>query len=263
MFSHARVAFDGRHLVLRADGANGHLWSYATKRETLTRLTSEWDNDFPVTGPDTKLVYLLSKGGSQSIVVGSTQGTSESRLLHQGASLQPASISPDGKWLAYAEYGETTGFDVRLLSLEGDSEPRELVATRYSEVEPAFSPDGEWLLYVSDESGRREVYLTRVDDSRAKWQVSTRGGANPTWNPDGREIFYRLDRWMLAVDIGLSAPPRIGRPRRLFEYDELRQGQARAYDVAPDGKRFVSVVRAEAEPPRLHVVLNWFDELGL
>ena len=132
---------------------------------------------------------------------------------------------------------------------------------------PQFSPDGRWLAYVSDESGRREVYVQPYPGPGGKWQISTEGGTEPQWNRNGRELFYRSGDKMLAVEISTQRNFAAGSPRQLFEerYLSNRLSYARAnYDVSPDGQRFLMLKPVEQEkaaPTQINVVLNWTEEL--
>ena len=130
------------------------------------------------------------------------------------------SWSPDGKVLAFHEVHPTTGRDIWLLPLEGDRKPRPFLQTSFNERVPMFSPDGRWLAwlaYVSDESGREEVYVQPFPGPGGKWQISTEGGSEPVWARNGRELFYRNGQKMIAVEITARPTFAAARPRLLFE----------------------------------------------
>ncbi len=130
--------------------------------------------------------------------------------------------------------------------------------------QPRLSPDGRWLAYDSDESGRLEVYVQPYPGPGGKWLISTEGGTQPVWNPNGRQLFYRNGDKMMAVEITMQPGFAAGKPRVLFEG---QYGPSVAtfpnYDVTPDGQRFLMLKAAEAEqaPTQINVVLNWFEEL--
>ena len=134
--------------------------------------------------------------------------------------------------------------------------------TPFDESAPAFSPDGKWLAYVSDESGRAEVYVQPYPGPGAKWAVSTEGGTEPAWSADGRELYFRHRDQLVVVDDYAGTEFRAGRSQPIFDSRYETIEGARDYDVSPDGKGFV-VIRSEgaAEPARFNVVLNWFAEL--
>ncbi len=137
----------------------------------------------------------------------------------------------------------------------------------------AYSPDGRWIAYVSDESGREEVYVAATSEEGGTWPVSSGGGAEPVWARSGRELFYRAGNKMMAVAVQSAPAFSTGRARELFEGDfkhndgQLSQSLSPDYDASPDGQRFVMIqptgpAAATPAPPGLHVVLNWFRELG-
>ncbi len=174
------------------------------------------------------------------------------------------SWSPDGQLLAFFEVNSTTQRDIWVLRL-GDRKAQPFLRTRFDESVPRFSPDGRWLAYISNESGRFEIYVQPYPGPGGKWQISTEGGTEPAWNPNGRELFYRSGDKMMAVDIATQASFAVGKPRMLFEGPYL-PGPATSpnYDVAPDGQRFLMLKpseQAEAALTQINVVLNWFEEL--
>jgi serine/threonine-protein kinase len=134
--------------------------------------------------------------------------------------------------------------------------------TPFDESAPTFSPDGKWLAYVSDESGRAEVYVQPYPGPGAKWAVSTEGGTEPAWSADGRELYFRHRDQLVAVGISPGTEFRAGRSAPILDSRYETIEGARDYDVSPDGKGFV-VIRSEGpvEPDRFAVVLNWFTEL--
>jgi serine/threonine-protein kinase len=135
--------------------------------------------------------------------------------------------------------------------------------TPFDERSPRFSPDGRWLAYVSDESGRNDVYVQPFPGPGPKWLVSTEGGVDPVWARDGRELFYRQDDQMMVVSVARGEEFTADRPRRLFQFrfDTVENGPN--YDVSPDGKWFL-MPRGERGPlsAELHLVLNWFAEVA-
>jgi len=126
-----------------------------------------------------------------------------------------------------------------------------------TEREPSLSPDGRWLAFTSDASGRDEVYVTSFPDAQRRRQVSTAGGGTPRWRGDGRELFYLAGDTLMALSITSEATLSAGAPVALFRTDRLSAG----FDVTPDGKRFV-VVRSEEDrtAQTVTVVQNWFAE---
>jgi Tol biopolymer transport system component len=268
-----RVSPDGTQLVVsRPDesGAGKHLWAYELDRGVERRLTTERGADYwPIWTPDgRRVVYNSGRERRMNLYWKPVDGSGPEELLSESEGwLSPYSWSPDGI-LAYQESerpGE--GFDIWVLSTEGGGEAHRLFHSENDEVHPAFSPDGRWLAYASNESGRHEVYVRLYPGPGAVTQISNDGGWEPLWSPDGREIYYRRnwgDQVMAVSFVAESTAPRVGKPRLLFEgrYEEgLSYG--RRYDLAPDGKRFLMIRESEPPPPptQYNVVLNWFEEL--
>jgi dipeptidyl aminopeptidase/acylaminoacyl peptidase len=139
--------------------------------------------------------------------------------------------------------------------------------TPYSEAEPDFSPDGRWIAYSSNDSGRFEIYARPFPGPGGKVQVSTEGGTEAVWSRDGSELFYRNGGRMMSVPVRVGAELRVGRPVVLFERPGLLAlpfVEFRQYDVAPDGKSFVMIQLpdAQASPASVPIlVTNWFSEL--
>ena len=135
--------------------------------------------------------------------------------------------------------------------------------TRFSEVGPVFSAGGRWLAYVSDESGRYEIYVRPYPGPGDKVQVSTEGGEHPAWSRDGKELFYRTRQKWMSASVTLEPTFTAETPRLLFEGPSLITG-AQSYDVSADGQRFLVFERVEpdtAPVTHLNIVLNWFEEL--
>jgi len=157
-----------------------------------------------------------------------------------------------------------TGFDIYILPTFGDRKPFAFAKTSFNEFWPVFSPDGRFLAYQSNESGRNEIYVQTFPGPGGKWQVSTAGGAEAKWRGDGKEIQYRaLDQNLMAVDVKTDGGFEAGVPKALFPA-RVQPGIARnRYVAASDGQRFLIVapLKRESMTPTT-VVLNWFAELG-
>ncbi len=163
-----------------------------------------------------------------------------------------------------------TGQDVGLLSLEGDQERQMLLETEANEFQPAVSPDGRWLAYVSDETGQPEVYMQRFPGLGDKRQVSSQGGMQPLWSPLGGELLYRqLPRdgaGVMAVPVRADATLVIGSPALIIDHPyHMGQNLRRTYDISADGQRFLMIkvggVGDGAPLPHLNVIVNWTEEL--
>jgi hypothetical protein len=179
-----------------------------------------------------------------------------------------ALYSRDGAWLIYRVGGGSgESRDIYARRLKGaDSAPVPVVATPADEYSPALSPDGKWLAYVSDESGRPEVYVRPFPDaSRAKWQISSDGGSEPLWAHRGRELFYRNGAGAL-VAVTLDVDSAIAERGRqvLFDANAYRREPDPVhadYAVSPDDQHFLMLREGALQSPPLILVLNWVDEV--
>jgi serine/threonine-protein kinase len=262
-FVHPRFSPDGRRIAADAFVAGKRdIWVYEIERGTRTRLTVEGTNRLPVwTRDGNHITYGSTSTGSWELLSAPADGSGEARSLLKG-NHNPISWSPDDRALALAMLSTEGGRDIWVLPAGGD--PEVFLATAFDERSPTFSPDGRWLVYVSDESGRDEVYVRPYPGTgvRGKWPVSSEGGREPVWSASGGELFYRNGNWMMAVAVETDPTFRLGKPRRLFEAEYYldRDGHP-AYGVSPDGK-FVMVEDIQQKPTQVRVVLNWFEELA-
>ncbi len=151
--------------------------------------------------------------------------------------------------------------DIWVLPLNGDRTPKPYLQTRLNERGPAVSPDGRWLAYVSDESGSDEVYVAGFPEPSAAVRISDDGGREPRWAPDGRELFYRGSRGMVAVAVDLTPTFRARSARVLFDDDQYVKSEDRqaAYDVHPDGQRFLMTQRGPGKD-QVVVLMNWLGQ---
>jgi serine/threonine-protein kinase len=152
--------------------------------------------------------------------------------------------------------------------MEGERKPSSFLQTPFNESAPMFSPDGRWMAYGADESGRNEIYVRPYPGPGGKWQISADGGGAAVWNPSGRELFFRSGDRMMAVDVTTQPTFAAGKPRLLFEARQYVPnslvGLRPNYDVSPDGQRFLMLKptqQQETALTQIHVVLNWFEDL--
>jgi Tol biopolymer transport system component len=251
-----------------AVSSEGQIWSYDISRQTLTRFTFEGKtNNRPVWTPDGKRIAFYSdKEGSLNIFWQLADGSGGLERLTTSETVNvPESFSPDGRVLAFHEADPTTGRnDIWVLQMS-DRKAQPFLKTYFNQGNPRFSPDGHWLAYTSDESGQIEVYMEPYPGPGGKWQISTEGGREPVWNPNGRELFYRSGNKMMAVDVATQPKLTVGNPRMVFQGEYVSAtNQFSNYDISPDGQRFLMLKPTEqvqAAPTQINVVLNWFEEL--
>jgi eukaryotic-like serine/threonine-protein kinase len=270
-FLNPRLSPDGRRIavsVRRGSTRATDVWVYDVERGAPTRLIFDGTNT-PIWSPDSKRVVF----GAGRLFASNADGSGTPEQLTTGTENQiPASWTPGGSAIAFLQRGTTEGLNgIWVLPVDGDKKPRLFLETRSSLWHPAFSPDGRWIAYVSNESGGQEVYVQPYPGPGEKIRVSTAGGTEPIWTQNGREILYRTNRpdgqeFLSATIVSLS-PFRTVTPRVLFkagpgEYDGT--APARAWDVAADGQRFLMLKNMPTgdEAVRvMHVVLNWAEEL--
>ena len=266
-----RISPDGRRIAVSIAEQNIQIWQYDISRDTLARFTFEGNrNNNPTWTPDGKrIAYLSDKNIFWQLADGS--GGLEQLTTSEFTDV-PMSWSPDGQLLAFIELNPSTGLDISMLRLgdpsAGSGHVRKaqlFLRTPFNESVPRFSPDGRWVAYISNESSRNEIYVQPYPGPGGKWQISTDGGTEPAWNPNGRELFYRSGDKMLAVDITTQPSFAAGKPRLLFQGPYLPSPATSSnYDVSLDGQRFLMVKPNEQEqtaPTQINVVLNWFEEL--
>lgn len=263
-FLHPRLSPDGKRLAVSIAGMRFQVWVYDIEQGRGHRFTFGGESGGPVWTPDgNRLCFWKNEEGTYDLFWKASDGSGAAdRLLRSGRFPIPTDWSPDGTALLYheAEPNPTTGADVRVLRVK-DQEDRALVQTEFNEWGGRFSPDGNWVVYSSDESGRAEVYLQAYPEGGSKRQVSTNGGSNPVWSPEGDELFYVNGRQIWSVPVVASHRHlSLGEPTVLFEGPFLTE---EGYDVHPDGSRFVMLEELDGQAPatHLHLHLDWFETL--
>jgi eukaryotic-like serine/threonine-protein kinase len=163
----------------------------------------------------------------------------------------PTAMSPDGRTLVYTVQHPVTSYDLWTLDLATGREAT-LIAGPFDQPYADFSPDGHWIVYASNDSGRYEVYVQHFPLTGRRWSISRNGGNVPRWSRNGRELFFRNGNKMMVADVSTKPSLEIGAPKMLFEGD-----YAPEYDVSPDGERFVMIAnRHPASESQLNVILG-------
>jgi len=265
-YVYPRISPDGRRVAVSIAEVDLQLWIYDLTRDTLTKLAFGGDQNYTSAWtPDGKRLALMSnKEGPLNIFWQSADGSGQpERLATNENTSIPRSFSPDGQLLTYASVNPTTGYDIWVLRIS-DRQAKPFLITPSNESVPSFSPDGHWLAYISDESGRYEVYVQPYPGPGAKYQISNEGGTEPLWNPNGKELFYRSGEKMMAVDVSSQPNFSVGKAKILFRGTYLRTPFTYPqYDVSPDGQRFLMIKPTEQSSSlnQIVIVQNWFEEL--
>jgi eukaryotic-like serine/threonine-protein kinase len=237
------------------------LWIYDLARNRRSRLTFDPVSEFGgVWSPDgNHIVFSSNRQGHFDLYRKHASGAGAVELLYADSTNKySTSWSPDGKFVIYVAQNPKTRWDLSVLPLERGRKPFPFLKTDSIEVYGQFSPDGRWVAYRSDESGRFEIYVAPFSNSGGKRQVSFAGGAFPRWRADGKELFYvRFDGRLIAAEVGLKgAEVEIGAVRPLF--GSLPATNSYLYDVSADGQRFLAIMPNEqAAPEPLTLVQNW------
>lgn len=267
-----RLSPDGTHLaVMIFNGVfgTGDVWVFDLARGTKTRLTfGPANQSMPVWTPDGKtVVYQSSQSGVPHIYEKPADGSGSEKpvLVTKDAMEYPDSVSPDGRYLVYERklVDRDATYHLWVLPMFGDGKPFSIVQTTFEERDGEVSPDGKWMAYRNNETGRWEIYITAFPSGGAKWQVSTNGGTNPRWRKDGKELFF-LDpsQNLIAVDVNTSSNAvNLGVPHILFQALGI-QPEYGPFDVSGDGRKFLlnSGDLKEGSAP-FTLVQNWPTEL--
>ena len=274
-YNDPRISPDGTRVVVTIDEQEeGDLWTWDLAQETLTRLTFEPRYDHrPTWMPDSQRVLFASQRTNPAQVFSRTadgSGGAEQVTGHTRR-VRPSAVSADGRHLVVM-VDSNVGADLARIALEEDGTIEMLLDSRADERNAVLSPDGRWLAYQSDESGTEEIYVRPFPDVQSGWwQVSRAGGIQPTWSPNGEELYYVTPEAsaLMAVPVdGDGATFTRGNPVALFDAQEyaVYDWDRRDYDVAPEGGRFLMLKFLDADDaagtlPEIVIVEHWFEEL--
>jgi len=256
--------------ILHPQSGRFDIWLFERSRAVSSRFTFgpslAWS---AVWSPDgSRIVFgFFPKSRFDLYQKAATGAGAEEVLLESAHPKFPADWSSDGRFLVFEVVDVKTRNDLWILPMTGDRKPAPLLATEADEQQAQFSPDGRWVAYVSDESGRNQVYVQPFREqagTAGKWQVSTGGGSQPRWRRDGKELFFVSENRMLtSVPVTGAATFQTGAPKPLFDFCATVQmvREAHQYDITGDGQRFLLICSVEAvQSEPINLVLNWRPE---
>jgi hypothetical protein len=262
---------DGLHVVgYRGNPADGNVdvWMLDTRRAAFTRLTVDPGDDVaPTWSPDgSRVAFSSNREGTHHVYVKSANGSDAEELLFSSPDEKSVTHwTSDGLFVLFDNHNSKRGSDIFAVPLTGERKPFAVAQTPFDEHRAQTSPDGNWVAFQSDESGRDEIYVQPFPGPGSKWPVSTGGGTQVRWRPDGKELFYvALDGRLMAVPIQLASTtnaPEVGAPVPLFAPPlggAIQQADFRhQYMVSRDGQRFLIVTAGEGAIAPITIILNW------
>jgi serine/threonine-protein kinase len=264
-----RLSPDGKRVAFKRAGAGeimrgvGDIWIYELSRGTSTPLTFDGFNTSPIWTLDGKQITFGKPVGVFSIPADGSGEASQLTTTTADTRYLPGSWSPDGV-LAYSE-GALGNQDIYVLTLEGKGEEEPFMVTEFDEKQPVFSPDGMWIAFISNRSGRDEVYVKPYPGEGGIMPISTGGGEQPVWARSGKELFYRSGQQTLVVSVETQPTFKAETPRVLFDgfYPGAWFFLTSNYDISPDGQRFLMVEKTGNgnSLTQINVVQNWFSEV--
>jgi hypothetical protein len=241
----------------------GDVWLLELSRGILSRFTSDPSYDYlPVWSPDgSQIVFSTNRNGPLDLYMKSLSGTGEEEaLLKSDSGKGPTDWSSDGQFILYESFdSKTNTSDLWVLPLS-NRQPRPFLQTAFDERQGQFSPDGRWVAYSSDESGRYEVYVQSFPTPGGKRQISTNGGTEPQWRRDGKELFYLgTDQKLMVAEVKSGSAFDADVPKRLFETRALGLGAQFSghYFLSSNGQRFLLAFPEETRSEPINIVVNW------
>jgi len=264
IYLHPRLSPDGRRIAVEVQGAAGvEIWIADLVNHTSARLTHGGFNNRPEWTPDGRQVLYASstRKPPDALWLQPADGSAEATLVAKDVNpIREGMIAPDGQSVVYRVDTPNNNRDIYRAALTGDRTPVPLLVGVNDDKEPRVSPDSKWFTYVSNESGREEVYVRALSGDGGRVQVSTGGGGEPLWSRDGRRLFYRAGTGIVAATIATSPSLAVTERVPLFDGPFATDVYHPNYDVEADGQTFV-MLRPVADSRQLVLVVNWLQEL--
>jgi serine/threonine-protein kinase len=263
-----RISPDGARLLYSMSHSNADsrlfVQDMATRASHMVGGIAAWEG---VWTPDSRRVVFIQLNPEHTagnLFWQAADGTGPAERLTKGdRHQQPLFVTPDGSSLVFNEQSLDTGYDLWQLSLQGDHTPRPLLQSKANEHLAAITQDGRYMAYVSDQSGRDEIWVSSFPEVQGAQQVSTEGGTGPLWAPDGKTLYYRdaAATRLFAVPVTWQPSPAFGAPMVTNGWWVNDYPWVRQYDITPDGKRFVMIVGTSTAGNEITVVQNWLEEV--
>ena len=242
---------------------NTDIWVTDSTRGTWSRLTFDPAAErAPLWSPDSsRIVFASAAAGILDLYEKPASGSGESRLVvHSDTDKFPTDWTRDGRYLVYHTFGASSTWDIWVAPTDG-GKPFPLFASKFTESQAQVSPDGRWIAYASDESGRFEIYVTQFPQKRGRWQISATGGSQPWWRGDGKELIYLgPEQTLMSIAVRAGDAFEVSVPTALFKanFPAVVPAYWANYAMTADGQRFlVSELLPEAAATPVNVVLNW------
>ncbi len=263
-FANTDLSPDGRWLAYQVgSGTDGDLWVRDLKRGVSSRFTFEKGGESnPLFSRDSRRVLFqrLEEGKPARIVERALDRTGEEKVLFEAPGrAAPSAFSPDGKILVFQHQPPEKRWQIWTLPIGQPGEAKALVASEFSNARAALAPDGRWLAFESNESGVAEIYVVGIAGASGRWQISSRGGEEPAWSPDGKELFYLSpENKMIRVAVTTGSSFDASVPEPLFAATLAPIAIRNRYRIAPDGQRFLVLApQGDLANPPTTVLLNW------
>ena len=257
-----RLSPNGERVAVEVADAGNDIWVFELAGRTLTRLTFERTAQRPIWSPDGRRVAFLRAGNASDLawILADGSAPAESLVVAPGDQ-STGEFTPDGRSLVIREGGTTRPRQISVVAMDSARVPRPLFTSAFQNHSPSLSPDGRWVAFVSDESGRNEIYVRPFPGPGGRWQVSKEGGNEPRWSPTGREIFFRSAANLMSASVVAGSTFAPGEVRLLFRSGGNPELTHRNYDVTRDGLSFIMPYQTRENEQTMVVLLNWFENL--